>query len=224
MNVWNLFEELFDLVRGLSSPKSPLGAQLELMRLSLNTDDGTSGYRRLEAAEQRYYRYQQLVKLWALLSPEEQRAIMCQHTPCGTQEYTRTVPDCDLRPLYVPLHEDATGICGAVTSSGGVCQNKRSSGEVRCGIKSHRDQQGQPKAFVTLRGEEFVSVAHDDDGKTLEGYSFVRGKKDRYPTYAEIGDLLGVHESRVRELMQSATRKVIEENRRQLELQLAENA
>jgi len=107
----DVLDEYFRLRAGLSSARSPLGAQLDALRLGMV---GTTDQAVLQRnADLRHERFALLVQLWDRLTLAQQTILICYNTPVGTVDYERTVRQCDLvweeRPGELNQYRTASG-------------------------------------------------------------------------------------------------------------------
>lgn len=182
----------------LMAPKSPMGVQLELVRLGLLSE--ADDWRRAEVAERRFARRALQVQLLARLDGLEFKVLVLSTIPVGSESYTRTVPRSELRSLSVPQWDEG-GICSAKLQNGGLCTNRREPGEPRC--KRHHGVTSRPVVEVTSSGEEAFDWLDDDRAQ-------VRGQRPVRRTVREIALALELSHDQVRRAMSRIHEKLLE--------------
>jgi len=195
-----IVEEYLSTRQALSTVPSSLGAQLEALQNGLTGSEDEYG--RVKSSEDQYARYALLVRLWAILSEDEQRVLAAQYCPIGTATYIRKVHQSDLHRKRAPVY-DTVAPCGGETQRGSSCKASRVPGEARC--FRHIDQSSPLEIRVTARGEEYTEDAEEP------GYCYVRGINPIYPGTDEVAVLCRMSSRDYRKHQKKAYQK-IEEN------------
>lgn len=182
----------------LAAPKSPLGVQLELVRLGLMGE--IDEWKRSASMEWKFGRRALQVQLLARLSADELAVLVLATIPIGFETYTRTVPRSELRELTVPQWDTGDGACGAPLQNGNTCSWHREPGEPRC--RRHHHVSSRPVVEITSRGEEAFDWTEDR--------AQVRGTRPTRCTTQQIASELGITRDQVRRSMTTIHEKMID--------------